>query len=208
MIDSVLVTKNIGAEEYKLLDDNISIFEFLQLKVLVPVFASPDIDWYNMTPQLSILFLFPMALHFNSELSSTLAVFLPSTTTIWAPVEVPLVLLIVISPVEYIIGLPAPSVDKSHSVQVTFPSPLSVAKVAHDPPFVDIVTLDADIEPPKVAWSPLAEPEEVDVMVASEIATVPLFVATIAFAPFADVEIVPPIIVTPPPWTKTAAFTP
>ena len=36
-------------------------------------------------------------------------------------------------------------------------------------------------------------------MVASEIATVPLFVATIAFAPFADVEIVPPIIVTPPP---------
>ena len=42
--ESVLVTKNIGAEEYKLLDDNISIFEFLQLKVLVPVFASPDID--------------------------------------------------------------------------------------------------------------------------------------------------------------------
>ena len=41
-----------------------------------------------------------------------------------------------------------------------------------------------------------------------DIVTVPPFVAQIAFAPFAAVVIVPPVIVTSPPWTNTAEFTP
>ena len=43
-MESVFVIKNIGADEYTLLDDKISNFEFLQLKLLVPEAASPDID--------------------------------------------------------------------------------------------------------------------------------------------------------------------
>ena len=100
IIDCVFVIKNIGAVLYTELEDNISNFESLQLKVLVPESASPDIDWYKNTPHLSILFLFPIPLHFNSVFSRTLAVFFPSTTTIWAPVAVPDDLFIVISPVE------------------------------------------------------------------------------------------------------------
>ena len=46
----------------------------------------------------------------------------------------------VISPVEYIKWLPAPSVVKVHLAQEIVPSPLSVAKVAHDPPVEDTVT--------------------------------------------------------------------
>ena len=206
--ESVFVIKNIGAELYTELEDNISICEFLQLKVLVPEAASPENDWYSITPHISMLFLFPLPLHFISELSSTLAVFFPSTTTICAPVAVPFVLLIDISPVEYIKGLPAPPVFKVHSVHVTFPSPLSVAKVAHEPPDVVISTFEAVIEPPKVEWSPLADPDAVDVIFVSVILTVPLLVAHTAFAPFADVWIVPPVIVNSPPCTKTAAFTP
>ena len=207
-MESVFVTKKRGADLYTELDDNISIFEFLQLKVLVPEAASPENDWYNITPHISILFLFPFPLHFSSEFSSTFAVFFPSTTTIWAPVAVPFVLLTDISPVEYIKGLPAPPVVKVHSVQVTFPSPLSVAKVAHEPPEVVISTFEAVIEPPKVEWSPLADPEAVDVIFVPDIFTFPLLVAHTAFAPFADVAIVPPVIVKSPPWTNTAALTP
>ena len=96
----MFVIKNIGAELYTELEDKISNFEFWQLKVLVPDSASPDIDWYKNIPHLSTLFLFPIPLHFNSELSSTLAVFFPSTTTIWAPVAVPFDLFIDMSPVE------------------------------------------------------------------------------------------------------------
>ena len=41
---SVFVIKNIGAEVDTLLSFIISIFELSQLKVLVPLSASPDID--------------------------------------------------------------------------------------------------------------------------------------------------------------------
>ena len=71
--------------------------------------------------------------------------------------------------------------------------------MAQEPPFVEISTLDAEILPPKVEWSPLAEPEAVDVIIVPEIVTVPLLVAHIAFEPFADVVIVPPVIVDSPP---------
>ena len=93
-------------------------------------------------------------------------------------------------------------------MQVTVPSPLSVAKVAHEPPFVLILTLFASIFPPKVACNPLAEPLPVEVIVVPLIVTFPLLVAQIAFAPFAAVVTVPPVIVNPPPLTNTAAFTP
>ena len=59
-----------------------------------------------------------------------------------------------------------------------------------------------------MACNPLAELDPVDVIVVPVIVTVPLFVAQIAFAPFAAVLISPSVIVTPPPWTKIAAFTP
>ena len=78
-----------------------------------------------------------------------------------------------------------------HSVHETVPSPLSVAKVAQEPPFVLILTLLASILPPKVACNPLAEPEEVEVISVPVILTFPLLVATIAFAPLAAVVIVP-----------------
>lgn len=44
-------------------------------------------------------------------------------------------------------------------------------------------------------------------MVVPDIVAVPLFMAQTAFAPFAAVEIVPSVIITPPSWTKIAAFT-
>ena len=62
------------------------------------------------------------------------------------------------------------------SVQVTVPSPLSVAKVAHDPPVDDIVTSDAVIVPPYVACKPLADDEPVEVIFVPDIVTAPLFV--------------------------------
>ena len=91
---------------------------------------------------------------------------------------------------------------------MTVPSPLSVAKVAHEPPVDEIWTLVAVIDPPYVACKPLAEDSPVEVIVVPDIVTLPLFVAHIAFAPFADVVIVPPVISTSPPWTNTAALTP
>ena len=81
-----------------------------------------------------------------------------------------------------------------------------MAKVAHEPPEVVISTFEAVIEPPKVEWSPLADPEAVDVIFVPDIFTFPLLVAHTAFAPFADVAIVPPVIVKSPPWTNTAAL--
>ena len=100
ILDWVLVTKNIGAVEYTLLEDWISIVDLSQLNTLVPEAASPDIDWYNIIPHWSTVFLFGNPLHFKFEASLTVAVFLPSITTAWAPVAVPVVLLTVISPVE------------------------------------------------------------------------------------------------------------
>ena len=116
----------------------------------------------------------------------------------------PFDLFIVISPVEYIKGLPAPSVDK----ELTFPSPLSVAKVAQETPVEEISKFFPIIVPPKVEWSPLAEPKPVDIIFVPDIIIFSLFVSQTAFAPFAEVEIVLSVIVVSPPWTKTAAFTP
>ena len=87
-------------------------------------------------------------MHFKEDEFLIVTLFFPSTTTFCAPVAVPSVLSTVISPVEYIKGLPAPLVLKVHSVQETTPSPLSVAKLAQDPPSEDIVTLLAVILPP------------------------------------------------------------
>ena len=98
--------------------------------------------------------------------------------------------------------------DKVHPEHVTVPSPLSVAKVAQEPPVDEISTLEASIFPPYVACNPLPEDSAVDSIFVSEIETVPPLVAHKAFAPFAFVVIVPPVIVNPPPLTKTAAFTP
>ena len=96
----VLVIKNIGAEEYTLLEDWISSVDLSQLNVLVPEAASPDIDWYNITPHWSTVFLLGIPLHFKFDASFIVAVFFPSITTAWAPVATPVVLLTVISPVE------------------------------------------------------------------------------------------------------------
>ena len=59
-----------------------------------------------------------------------------------------------------------------------------------------------------MACKPLAEDEAVDVILVPDIFTFPLLVVHKAFAPFADVDIVPPVIVNPPPLTNTAAFIP
>ena len=96
----VLVTKNMGAEEYTLLEDSISIVDLSQLNLPVPVLASPDIDWYIIIPHWSTFFLLGFPLHFKLEDSLTVTTFFPSITTAWAPVADPSVLLTVISPVE------------------------------------------------------------------------------------------------------------
>ena len=93
-------------------------------------------------------------------------------------------------------------------MQETVPSPRSVAKVAQDPPVDDITTLVAVMVPPYVACNPLADLLPVEVIEVPEMVTVPLFVATIALAPFPLVFILLPVIVNPPPFTKIAAFTP
>ena len=82
------------------------------------------------------------------EFPLTSAVFFPSITTAWAPSEFPVEPSIFIFPVEYIIGLPAPFVDKLQFLHYTTPSPLSVASVAHEPPTVLIVTSSPTIFPP------------------------------------------------------------
>ena len=147
-------------------------------------------------------------MHLRSEDDWIFAEFFPSTTTAWAFEEVPVVLETVISPVEYIKGLPEPAVDKVHPVQVTVPSPLSVAKVAQEPPVEEIVTSVAVILPPYVACNPLAEEPPVEVIVVPEIVTVPSFVATKAFDTLALLVIVPPVMVNSPPCTNMAAFRP
>ena len=82
---------------------------------------------------------------------------------------VPFVFETVIFPVEYINGLPDPSVDKVHPVQETVPSPLSVANVAQEPPVEEIVTFVAVITPPYVACNRLNEELPVEVMVVPDI---------------------------------------
>ena len=89
--------------------------------------------------------------------------------------------------------------DKLHFVHLTSPSPLSVAKVAHEPPVDVILTFVAVIEPPYVECNPLAEEEPVEDIVVPSIVTFPLFVAHKAFAPFAFVVIVPSVIANSPP---------
>ena len=84
----------------------------------------------------------------------------------------------------------------------------SVAKVAHEVPVDEIEISEAKIEPPNVECNPLAEDEPVEVIFVPDIDTLPLLVTQIAFAPFAPVVFVPSVIITSPPWTKTAAFTP
>ncbi len=105
---------------------------------------------------MSVVPRFPVAEHVTSE-SVMVALFLPSITAICAPLACPLVLSIEISPVEYITGEPATLVVRLEFFTLTVPSHLSVASVAHDPPFVFIVTLSASIYPPYVASRPLAE---------------------------------------------------
>ena len=83
-----------------------------------------------------------------------------------------------------------------------------MANVEHDPQVEEIVTSEAVTLPKYVACNPLAEAESVDVIVVPDIVTVPLFAAQIPFAPFAAVVTFPSVIVTSPPWTKIAAFTP
>ena len=90
----------------------------------------------------------PSPVHFKFEDDCIVAEFFPSTTTACAAEAVPVVPETVISPVEYIKGLPAPPVDKVHPVQETVPSPLSVAKVAQEPPVEEITTFVAVITPP------------------------------------------------------------
>ena len=180
--------------------------ELSQVKELVPVSASPDCDWYIKAPHPSFLLL-GLAVHLRLE-DLRVAEFFPSTTTAWAAEAVPVVLVTVISPVEYIKGLPEPPVDKVQPVHETVPSPLSVAKVAQDPPVDETVTFVAVIVPPYVACNPLAEALPVEVTVVPDIVTFPPFVATKAFPPLALVDILPPVIVNPPPWTNTAAFIP
>ena len=114
--------------------------EISQLKKLVPVSSSPYWDWYIKIPQSSFLLL-PLALHLRFDDDWIVAEFFPSTTTACTAEAVPVVLIIVISPVEYIKGLPAPPVDKVQSVQGTVTSPQSAAKVAHEPPIVEIVAV-------------------------------------------------------------------
>ena len=147
IVASVFVTKNIGAVEYT--DDEflISIVESDAVKDPLPLSASPLSDWYIITPALSTLFLFPTPVHVKVD-DFTTAEFLPSTTTIWAPSASPVDWSIVISPVEYMTGEPAPAVDNVHLVHETVPSPLSVASEAHDPPVVEIVTFVPVIVPP------------------------------------------------------------
>ena len=96
-------------------------------------------------------------------------------------------------------GLPAPVVDNWHPEQVTTPSPLSVAKFAQEAPVDEISTLTALICPPYVACNPLPEETAVETIFVPDIVTFPLFVAHIAFPPFAFVVIVPPVIETSPP---------
>lgn len=60
----------------------------------------------------------------------------------------PFVFSMLISPVEYITGEPAPFVESTEFLAITVPSPLSVASVAQLPPSVEIVTLSASIYPP------------------------------------------------------------
>ena len=91
---------------------------------------------------MSPLFPFPLAV---SVEFLTVAEFLPSITTICDELAVPFVFSIDISPVEYIIGEPDPFVSKVEFLAITVPSPLSVAKVALDPPCVLIFTLSASI---------------------------------------------------------------
>ena len=64
-------------------------------------------------------------------------------------------------------------------MQETVPSPLSVAKVAQEPPVEEIETPVAVIDPPYVACNPLAEESPVDLIVVPEMVTFPLFVAHI-----------------------------
>ena len=68
--------------------------------------------------------------------------------TACAAEAVPVELVTLIVPVEYINGLPAPPVDKIQLEHETVPSPLSVANVAQDPPVEEIVMLFAVILPP------------------------------------------------------------
>ena len=121
--------------------------EISQLKKLVPVSSSPYWDWYIKIPQSSFLLL-PLALHLRFDDDWIAAEFFPSTTTACAAKAVPVVPVTVLSPVEYIKGLPVPPVDKVQSVQETVTSPQSAAKVAHEPPIIEIVTSIAVIIPP------------------------------------------------------------
>ena len=59
-----------------------------------------------------------------------------------------------------------------------------------------------------MACKPLPELAAVEVIVVPDIVTFPLLVAQTAFPPLAAVVISPSVIVTAPPLTKTAAFTP
>ena len=86
-------------------------------------------------------------MHLSSD-DFIVAEFLPSTTTACAAEAVPVELVTLIVPVEYINGLPAPLVDKIQLEHETVPSPLSVANVAQDPPVEEIVILFALILPP------------------------------------------------------------
>ena len=81
--------------------------------------------------------------------------------------------------------------------------------MAQDSPSDDIKALEAVILPLYVACKPLAYWASDDSIVVPDIiVTIPEFVAQTTFAPFAWAEIYPPVIVTSPPLTKTAAFTP
>lgn len=73
---------------YTLLEYNISISEFSQLNIIFPLFASPDVDWYNITPHLNISPLFPTPLYSKSELSLIFSVLLPLTIIYWVLFEV------------------------------------------------------------------------------------------------------------------------
>ena len=77
-------------------------------------------------------------------------------------------------------------------MQLTTPSPLSLAKFAHELPVEEIFNAVAIISPPYVACNPLPDDFDEDIILVPVIVNFPLLVKHKSFAPFASALIVPP----------------
>jgi hypothetical protein len=110
--------------------------------------ASPEVDWYRMTPSaMGSLAVAPVSVLDSCELRIRM-VLSPSMPAIWLPEAVPVTLSASMSPVEYSSGEPEPAVESVLFVTETEPPPRSVAAAAQWSPWVSMVMPSARIVPP------------------------------------------------------------